>query len=316
LKPNNSMDNPGRIHFIGVGEPVMQDLAILLHQAGCVVTGSDQEIQESAKAKLEAHGLATAPGWFPEKILPDLQGVLIGPGVTTDNPELLRAQELNLLIWSYPGYIYEFSQHKHRVVVAGSYGKTMITLLIIHVLKFHNRSFDYVVSKQVPGLTHPVKLSNAPLIVIEGQDFMVSALDRTPAFLKYQHHIGVISGIEWEESKTYPSKEEYVRQFNLFEKATPKGGVIVYFDLEPVIAALSKVKQPDILYIPYKSHPGISVGGEEFLLDSVKDKRYPLKITGKHNLQNISAAQETLKKLGITSDMFYEAIPSFAGKKF
>ena len=148
------------------------------------------------------------------------------------------------------------------------------------------------------------------LVVIEGGDFMASALDPTPAFLKYRHHIGVISGIEWQESPAFPTKEEYTKQFTLFESATPKGGTLIYFDLEPVIAALGKVNQADVQYIAYKTHLGQTEDGKEFLLSSAKEK-YALKITGKHNFQNISAAKEVLKKIGISSEMFYQAIPSF-----
>lgn len=309
------MSKPKRLHLIGIGELVMTDLAVLLAESGNIITGSDQNLSDDAKAKLDKSMLAPELGWFPEKVTAQLDAIILGPGVVRDNPELLGAQKLAIRIYSYPEYIFQLSKDKHRVVVAGSYGKTMITLLIIHVLQFHKRVFDYVVAKQVPGLIKPVKLSGAPLIIIEGQDFMVSVLDQTPAFLKYQHHIGVISGIEWEESAAYPSKEEYVRQFRLFESSTPKGGVLIYFDLEPVIGALTKVNQVDMMYIPYKTHAGVSIDGKEFLVDPANEKRYPLIITGKHNLQNISAAKETLKKIGITAEMFYEAIPSFAGKK-
>lgn len=292
----------------------MLDLAIALKLAGHDISGSGVDVaDETANAKLLENGLLPEPGWLPNNLHGGIDAVIISPVITRDNPELLRALELKLPVHSYAEFIYGACINKHRVVVTGSYGKAMITLLILHVLNYHNRKFDFVLARQIPGLKHAVQLTDAPLVVIEGQDSPASALDPTTIFLKYKHHIGIISGIEWSPSATYPNKAEYTRQFSLFESNTPKGGVLIYFDLEPVIAALAKVKQPDVLYIPYKTHASTIDGGKEYLVES-STERHPFKLSGKHNLQNISAAKETLKKLGITTAMFYEAIQSFGGE--
>ncbi len=305
------MDKKKRIHFTGIGDPVMQALAIVLKEAGHNITGSEEILEDDLKRnRLKELGLLPGLGWFPDRVQANLDALIIGPGITSDNPELQRAVDIKIPITSYSAYIYEECKNKHRVVVTGSHGKTMITLLILHVLNFHKRKFDYVVAKEVPGLDHQIRISDAPLIIIEGQDGLASVLDSTTIFLKYKHHVGVISGIEWSQSEAFPSKEKYTHQFSLFESCTPKGGVLIYFDLEPVVTALSKVHQQDVLYIPYKTHPSTFEGGQEYLIESSSEK-HPLKLTGKHNLQNISAAKETVKKLGITSSMFYEAIQTF-----
>lgn len=302
-----------RFHFIGIGGNVMHDLAIALRQAGHTVTGSDEEFAEGARARLLRYNLLPeGVGWFPERINTGVQGVIIGMRVNRDNPEMRKALDLKLTIYSFPDFVYQFSKDKQRLVVAGSSGKTMITLLIMHVLNFHKREFDYLVGTKVTALENSVRLSNAPLIIIEGQDVMASVLDPTPAFLKYHHHIGVISGIEWQESDIYPTKDDYTKQYGLFEAATPRGGVLIYFDLGPVIAALSKMDRTDVSYIPYKTHPSTHQNGHEFLVTSEMGQQ-TLKITGKHNLQNISAAKEALKKIGVNAEMFYQAIPSFEG---
>lgn len=308
------MDKKGKIHFTGISSPVMFDLAIALKSAGYDVSGSDAAVTDAnAKDKLLENGLLPTPGWQPDKLKSDHVAVIIGPSVSGDNPEIHRALELKVPVHSYAEYIYQVCRNKHRVVVTGSHGKTMITLLILHVLRYHNRKFDFVLAKQVPGVKNTVQLTDAPLVIIEGQDGLASTLDPTTIFLKYNHHIGVISGIEWSPSTAFPSKAEYTRQFSLFESNTPKGGVLIYFDLEPVVTALAKVNQPDVLYIPYKTHATTYDGGKEYLVES-STERHPFKLTGKHNLQNISAAKETLKKLGITTAMFYEAIQSFGGE--
>lgn len=291
----------------------MHDLAIGIKQAGHSVTGSDENINSVVASNLLNYNLIPEEnGWFPEKIDTSLQAVIIGSHIKAENPELKRALELKLTIYSLPEFIYKKSADKQRIVVTGSHGKTMITSLIIHVLNFHKRKFDYVLNAHISGLERLVRLSNAPLIIIEGQEVMSSTLDRTPAFLKYQHHIGVVSGIEWQKSEDYPTKEEYTRQFALFGAATPKGGVLVYFEIDHVVAVLSPLNRADVLLVPYKTHASIQENGQEFLVTSTKE-RVPLKITGKHNLQSISAAQEAVKKIGITSEMFYQAIPSFEG---
>jgi UDP-N-acetylmuramate: L-alanyl-gamma-D-glutamyl-meso-diaminopimelate ligase len=302
-----------RIHFIGIGDPVMSDLAIALKTSGHVVTTSEGgSMDDLVHDKLQDFQLLPPIGWQVERIQANLEGVIISPAIALDNPELKQAQALKLPVFSYPEFVRKESRNKHRIVVTGSYGKTMITLLILHVLNYHKRSFDYLLGRPVPGVKHSVRLSDAPVIVIEGQDVLASSLDPTPMFLKYQHHLGVISGIEWSESSAYRTKEDYTRQFSLFEKATPKGGVLIYFDLEPVVTVLGKVNQPDVLYIPYKTHPSQSDNGQEYLVESASE-RHPIKLSGKLNMQNISAAKETVKKLGITTPMFYEAIQRFGG---
>lgn len=302
-----------RIHFTGIGSTVLFELAIAMKKAGCEVTGSDSgPLDAVAQDRLEEHGLVPQGGWHPELLQAGIEAVVIGPGIPRDNPELHRALELKIPAYSYPEFIRLECRNKHRVVVVGSHGKSMIALLIMHVLNYHNRAFDYVLGRPVPGIKDAVRLSDAPVVIIEGLDGLASCLDPTTAFLKYQHHVGIISGIEWFNSKEYASKEEYTKQYSQFEKITPKGGVLIYFDLEPVVTALSKEHQPDVLYIPYKTHPSQSDGGQEFLIESGSE-RHPVRLSGKHNMQNLSAAKETVKKLGITTPMFYEAIQQFGG---
>lgn len=302
-----------KIHFTGIGSPVMFDLAITLRQKGYEITGSSEgPLEDLARERLLEHHLAPEPGWHPDLLTPSLDAVILSPQISRDNPELHRALELKIPVLSYPEFMLQECINKHRIVITGSSGKTMIALIIIHVLHYHNRSFDYVLSKPVPGIKDPIHLTDAPVVIIEGLDGKSSCLDPTTIFLKYQHHIGVISGIEWSGSPDYASKEEYTQQFTRFESATPKGGVLIYFDLEPVLAALSKEHQADVLYIPYKTHPSQWEGGQEFLVES-DSERHPVMLSGKHNMQNISAAKETLKKLGVTSPMFYEALRHFGG---
>lgn len=302
-----------RIHFIAIAGSVMHNLAIALKQAGHEVTGSDDEIYEPARTALANHGiLPDKEGWHPDRISQSIDVVMLGMHAQKDNVELLKAQELGLKICSFPDYIYEQSRDKQRIVIAGSHGKTTITAIIIHVLNACNRKFDYVIGARVRGVERTVKLSDAPIIIIEGDEYLSSALDPTPKFLRYHHHIGLISGIAWDHANVFPSEEDYVKQFDLFADQTPKGGTLIYCDQDAMAIIIGKKERADVSAVSYKSHPHTSDHNGRFSLTFNKEK-YPIKIFGSHNFQNINGAKEVLKKLGVTNEQFYKAITSFEG---
>ncbi|MEX1241436.1 MAG: Mur ligase family protein [Cyclobacteriaceae bacterium] len=302
-----------RIHFIAIAGSVMHNLAIALKQAGHEITGSDDEIFEPARTQLARHGiLPQKEGWYPEKLTVGIDVVILGMHAQKDNPELLQAQELGLEICSFPDYIYEQSRDKQRIVVAGSHGKTTITAMIIHVLASCKREFDYVIGARVRGIEQTVKLTGAPVIIIEGDEYLSSALDPTPKFLKYHHHIGLISGIAWDHANVFPTEEEYVKQFDLFADQTPKGGILIYCDQDSMALIIGKKERLDVTAVSYKSHPQASDQKGNFSLIYNKEK-YPVRIFGSHNFQNISGAKEVLKKIGISNEQFYSAIGSFQG---
>jgi UDP-N-acetylmuramate: L-alanyl-gamma-D-glutamyl-meso-diaminopimelate ligase len=302
-----------KIHFIAIGGSVMHNLAIALKQAGHTISGSDDEIFEPSRSALTKHGLfPNKAGWHPERLDKSIDIVMLGMHASKDNPELIKAQELGLKIYSFPEFIYEQSKDKQRVVIAGSHGKTTITAIIIHVLNYFNRNFDYVIGARVRGIEHTVKLSDAPIIVIEGDEYLASTLDPTPKFLKYQHHIGLISGIAWDHANVFPTEEEYVRQFDLFADQTPKGGILIYCEQDSMALIIGKKERTDVTEIAYKSHPHTSDNNGQVFLTDGKNK-YPIKVFGSHNYQNISGAKEVLKRLGITNEQFFEAISSFQG---
>jgi UDP-N-acetylmuramate: L-alanyl-gamma-D-glutamyl-meso-diaminopimelate ligase len=228
-----------------------------------------------------------------------------------DNPELLKAKELGLKIFSFPEYIYDQSRNKQRVVIAGSHGKTTITAIIIHVLNFLNHKFDYVIGAKVNGIEHTVKLSDAPVIVIEGDEYLSSPLDPTPKFVRYQHHVGLISGISWDHANVFPTEEEYVKQFDLFADQTPKGGILIYCEQDSMALIIGKKERADVLAIPYRSHSH-AADVTQFYLTHGREK-HAIKIFGSHNYQNISGAKEVLKKLGVTEEQFFAAIANFEG---
>jgi UDP-N-acetylmuramate: L-alanyl-gamma-D-glutamyl-meso-diaminopimelate ligase len=302
-----------KIHFIAIGGSVMHNLAIALKQAGHEVSGSDDEIFEPSRAALARHGLLPEKdGWRPEKLDASIDMVILGMHAAKDNPELLKAQQLGLNILSFPEYIFDHAKDKQRIVIAGSHGKTTITAIIIHVLNYFNRKFDYVIGARVRGIENTVKLSDAPMIVIEGDEYLASALDPTPKFLEYQHHIGLISGIAWDHANVFPSEEEYVRQFDLFADQTPKGGILIYCEQDSMALMIGKKERADVTEITYKSHAHASDNNGQFFLTDSK-ARFPIKIFGSHNYQNISGAKEVLKRVGITNEQFFEAITSFQG---
>ncbi|GAB3295403.1 UDP-N-acetylmuramate--L-alanine ligase [Hymenobacter tenuis] len=303
-----------RLHLIAVGGSIMHNLALALHKSGAHVTGSDDEIFEPAKSRLMAAGLLPAQeGWFPEKITADLDAVIVGMHARQDNPELLKAQELGLRVYSFPEYIYEASKNKQRIVIGGSHGKTSITSLILHVLRYHKRKFDYAVGAQLEGFDLMVQLTeDAPIIIIEGDEYLSSPIDRRPKFHLYQHHIGVISGISWDHINVFPTEEIYREQFKIFAEMTPKAGTLIYDQDDEQVQLVTVPSNPDVTYIGYGPHEHVIRDGKTFLLTK-RDEEVPVKVFGEHNLRNISAAKEVCKQLGIKGKDFYEALGSFKG---
>jgi UDP-N-acetylmuramate: L-alanyl-gamma-D-glutamyl-meso-diaminopimelate ligase len=290
----------------------MHNLAIALKNAGHEVSGSDDEIFDPSRNTLIKHGLMPdKQGWRPEMLDQTFDAVILGMHARKNNPELLKAQELGLKIYSFPDYIYEQSRNKQRIVIGGSHGKTTITAIIIHVLNFAKHKFDYVIGAKVPGIENTVKLSDAPIIIIEGDEYLSSALDPTPKFLRYQHHVGLISGIAWDHANVFPSDEEYVKQFDLFADQTPKGGILIYCDQDSMALIIGKKERNDVLAIPYRSHSHVTEGGRTYLTNA--RERYPVKIFGSHNFQNINGAKEVLKKIGISDEQFFAAVETFEG---
>ena len=303
---------PQKIHFIAIGGSVMHNLAIALKRAGHTVTGSDDEIFEPSRSTLQKHNLLpNREGWNPDTITNDLDVVIIGMHAKKDNPELLRAQELGIKITSFPEFIYDHSIDKQRIVVAGSHGKTTITAIVVHVLTYFKREFDYVIGARIKGIENTVKLSNAPVIIIEGDEYLCSPLDRTPKFLRYQHHIGVISGVAWDHANVFPTEEEYLKQFDVFADQTPKSGILIFCETDTMVAIVGNKQRADVVSVGYRAHTHASENGKEYLING-KD-RVHIQIFGAHNLQNISAAKELLKRIGISNEQFYQAIPSFEG---
>lgn len=303
-----------RIHFIAIGGSVMHNLALSLHAAGYDVSGSDDEIYDPAASKLKAKGLLPDQmGWAPEKINDDIDAIILGMHAKPDNPELLKAQELGLEIFSYPAFIYEQARNKQRIVIAGSHGKTTVTAMMMHVLKGAGKPFDYVVGAPVRGFENTVKFSDDAIILLEGDEYLSSPIDNAPKFIHYRHHIGVITGIAWDHINVFPSLEEYVAQFDKFADNTPKGGSLIFNEEDNMATIIGNKEREDVKRIPYKTHP-YEVKGDAVYLKT-ENGPVAVKVFGKHNMQNIAAAKALCGNLGITDKVFYEHIATFEGAK-
>lgn len=301
-----------RIHFIAIGGSIMHNLAINLAEQGHQVSGSDDQIVEPSKSRLQQAGLwPGALGWFPERITEELDAIILGKHATADNPELLRAQELGTKIYSYPEFVYEQSADKTRVVIAGSYGKTTIMSMIMHVLKNLGRDFDYLVGAQLEGFDSLVKLTPTnSIILIEGDEYYASTIDHKSKFHYYKPHIALISGVEWDSFRMMISEEDYFEQFRLFiESIPPKGTLIYNKDSESLHSILEETKDLKINRHGYKLPDYTINKGVTYL--QVGDEQIPLKVFGKHNLSNIVGAYTVCEWIGVKREEFYLAIQSF-----
>ncbi|MDO8928431.1 MAG: Mur ligase family protein [Bacteroidota bacterium] len=302
-----------RVHFIAVGGSAMHNLAIALHKKGYQVSGSDDEIFEPSKTRLKNHGLLPEhEGWYPENITPELNAVILGMHARQDNPELLRAQELGLKIFSYPEYLYEQTKDKTRVVIGGSHGKTTITSMIMHVLHYNQIKFDYMVGAQLEGFDTMVSLTKeAKIAVFEGDEYLSSPIDRRPKFHLYFPNIALLSGIAWDHINVFPTFPFYVEQFQIFADLIEPNGSLVYFGNDENLQQVAAKSRADIEKLPYESHQSEIENGITYLV--VDNQKIKLQIFGDHNLQNISGAQLVCRQLGLTDEQFYSAIGEFKG---
>lgn len=307
-----------RIHFIAIGGAAMHNLALALHQKGYNISGSDDEINEPSRSRLSMAGLLPAEmGWFPEKITGELDAIILGMHARADNPELLRAQQLGLKIFSYPEYLYEFSKHKLRVVIGGSHGKTTITAMILHVLKKQNIDFDYMVGAKLDGFDTMVRLSEkAPMIVLEGDEYLSSPIDRRPKFHLYHADIALLSGIAWDHINVFPTYAEYVRQFQIYVDQIPPSGTIVYCANDEEVLKVIENTSSYCKKVSYAIPSHRIENGKTYLIHKDADghvKETGLEIFGDHNLMNLLGAKEVCSLLGISDEDFYSAVSTFKG---
>ncbi len=300
-------------HFIAIGGSAMHNLAIALHKKGEYITGSDDEIFEPSRSRLKKYGiLPEKQGWFPNKIHKGIDAIVLGMHAKADNPELLKANELGIAIYSYPEFLFKKTQFKTRAVIGGSHGKTSTTAIVMHVLKYADKTFDYMVGAQLKGFDTMVDFSDtSELAIFEGDEYLTSPIDLRPKFHLYKPHIALITGIAWDHINVFPTFENYIEQFSIFVDQIEDGGLLIYFDGDSQIKEIVDRCKKDIQLIPYNTHPHKIVDGTTYLI--YKEGEVPIKIFGGHNLQNISGAKQVCLKLGVTEQQFYKAIRSFDG---
>ena len=302
-----------KIHFIAIGGAAMHNLALALKSKGYEISGSDDEIYEPSKSLLAQNGILPEEfGWFPEKITTDLEAVIVGMHARADNPELLRAQELGIPVESYPSFLYKQSINKQRIVIAGSHGKTSITSMVLHVLKTLGRKFDYLVGARIEGFELMASLSDAPIIIIEGDEYLASPIDRRAKFLLYQPHICLISGIAWDHINVYPTFESYTDSFKTLIAGLPKAGSLFFDQTDSVLNDLTAECPEHCEKTGYESHPAKIEQGQT-ILKGEDGKAYPIQVFGEHTLKNLNGARLICEQIGVASTEFYEAIATFKG---
>ncbi len=301
-----------KIHFIAIGGAIMHQLALALQRQGYIVTGSDDEINDPAKNNLAAKGLLPGQfGWFPEKITADLDAIVLGMHAKADNPELIKAKEAGIPVYSFPQYVYEVSKNKKRVVVAGSHGKTTITSMIMHVLKQNGITFDYLVGARVAGFDQSVQLTDAPIIVLEGDEYPASVEEKRPKIFFYHPHISVLSGVAWDHINVFPTYEIYFNQFEQYLQGMEPGTKVFYNNEDTEVQRVIQTAGQKTDAKPYQTPPFHYERGTPVM--DTKDGPVKVSVFGRHNLLNMQAAIDVCMELGIPEKDCYTAIASFTG---
>jgi UDP-N-acetylmuramate: L-alanyl-gamma-D-glutamyl-meso-diaminopimelate ligase len=309
----NSLHKRMKIHFISIGGSVMHQLAIALKRKKYLVSGTDDELFEPAKGNLLAEGLLPESiGWNPELITPDLDAVILGMHAKADNPEMLKAKELGLPIYSFPEYIYQESKDKKRVVVGGSHGKTTTTSMIMHALKENKQAFDYLVGAKLNGFDQSVNITDAPVIICEGDEYPASVIEKKPKFHFLYPHIAVLTGIAWDHINVFPTFDFYLEQFVIFINRIEKGGILIYNESDEVLNKLvNEHRRNDIRYQPYAVPTHTIVKGTTTV--TINGEEGALSVFGNHNLMNLYAAYYVCAELGISAKDFLQSMTNFTG---
>ncbi len=302
-----------KVHFIAIGGSAMHNLAIALHKKGFIVTGSDDEIFEPSRSRLLKYNLLpSSEGWDERNITETLDAVILGMHARADNPELLKAKELGLKIYSYPEFLYEQSKNKKRIVIGGSHGKTTITAMILHVLQKNGIDTDYMVGAQLEGFEVMVKLSdNAPFMIFEGDEYLTSPIDRRPKFHLYLPDIALLSGIAWDHINVFTTFENYVEQFIIFTQQITPGGTLIFCENDEVLKKIALSVRDDIHLFPYSFPEHLKKDGITYI--HYHGEQIPLRVFGDHNLLNLNGARLVCNQLGVDDEHFYRAIQSFSG---
>jgi len=302
-----------KVHFIAIGGSAMHNLAIALSRKGITVTGSDDEIFEPSKSRLAKEGiLPDTIGWDDARITNDLDAVILGMHARENNPELIAAKDKGIPVYSYPEYLYEQSKYKTRVVIGGSHGKTTITSMILHVVNALNLNVDYMVGAQLEGYDCMVKITpDAPIMILEGDEYLSSPIDRRPKFHLYQPNIAIISGIAWDHINVFPTFENYVEQFDIFCQQIQSNGTFVYNLEDEEVARLGGKYKDSVNSFAYKT-PDYDVA-EDGTIVHFEGKDYPMLIFGAHNLQNLMGAMRIGEAMGIAPNDFLSSMHSFTG---
>lgn len=301
---------PRSVHITGIGNPVCSCLAIYLKSKGVQVSGSDINFSEYAAKQLTSAGIMPqVAGWSEEKIATPVEIVVTGPGVKGDNPEVKKAQATGIPVYAYPELVYQLTQDKQRIVVTGNRGRANLTALLIHVLQHFGRPVDYLAETPISWLNNCFKLSDAPVIIIEGTDTPISSGATKAVFLHYQHHIASITSISWETPNHYATQDDYVAQFDALADSTPKAGILLYNENDTLASVIGAKQRTDVTSVPFKIHPHTSESGKHYVLNG--QSRVQVKVFGTQNFESISAAKELLKRIGLPAEQFYEALPYF-----
>ena len=302
-----------KIHLLAIGGATLHNIAITLKNDGFIVSGSDDEIYDPAYTDLRQNGLLPRElGWNADHITHDIDVVIAGGKVLADNPELVRARELGIQIYSYSEFIYEFAKDKQRVVIAGSYGKNMITSIVMHVLSYYEYDYDYILCSAVNDQESTIRLSKSSnLLIVEGDEHISSSIDDRSKFEHYKPCVALLSGIAWEDVQSFPTLEEYIEQFKRYVGSINKNGRLIYCEEDDRVCEVISHSQSDIKLIPYRTHPYELFNNHTFL--KISGGRLPIYIFGEHNMKNIAGALKVCQQLKISEEKFYQALKFFKG---
>lgn len=301
-----------KVHLVSGSEPLLFDIALAIREKKYEVSISSNHFTNEMKDRLNQSGCTFyGEGWFPEKLTKDINFVVLGTSVNSDNPELVRAKELGLLIQSIPEFIYQRVKEKTRVVVAGTHGKKTILSMISHVLLQQKIAFDYAFTTKTSVLPNQVGMNyESRIALIEGEEVITSVLDKRARMEFYRPHIAVLTNIIWEQAKEHDSLDSYLGAYKSFTASIEREGKLIYYSGGEIATGLAQAVREDITAIPYEQHPVEEVDGKTVL--PTRYGQFPVYVPDRYFLINMNAARLACRQLGVKDASFYQAISDYS----
>ena len=324
-RSTNHMSNEiKKLYFMGIAGHAMSGLAIAAKQKGMSVTGVAVGAYPPTPALLSEAGIHFYTEYDVEHIEPDMT-IILANAITKDNIELVRALELGLEILSFPALLEKWTADQRRIVVAGTHGKTTTATLIAWLMESADRPVDFMLGMGSQNFGTSVRHQDAPVVVLEGDEYSSSALDDASKFSYYHPDILVVTSLEWDHPDLFPEIELMKQRFVELISSMAKNSLLVLNADAPEVMALGEHAKGRV--VTYSSEGASSTHMArnreygrrettfEWLAEGEDKGLLHTLLAGSHNVANSLGALAVSDELELPLESIAAGLLSFTGAK-